>query len=777
MSEITDLYKFYIGFQEEIKSQLVADDEGNTPEQIFTDLALSLLAEGGETENYLLKFDEKLTGRGVEHKINAYALSENYETLDIFVTIYNGTDSISVVSKTDADKALDRLVKFFRNAIYKDYVKYIEESSQIFDLAHTLANSSDIKEYLTRVNVFVLTDGEIKSEISDPDKIAGYKTFKRVIDINYLYNISKKTHIPIEINFQEKGIEIPCIEVGSKNSEYQSYLAIFPGIVLASIYEDFGSRLLEQNVRSFLQFSGKINKGIRTTIMEEPHMFLAYNNGIAATAEEVILGDSNDGKGKIILSVKDLQIVNGGQTTASIYHTWKKDKADISQIAVQVKLSKVTDQSKFGVIVSRISECANTQNKVTGSDLSSNKPFHIELEKLSRSIWAPPISGSTQQTNWFYERARGQYKNAANKYGFTPAKRKSFELRNPKNQVLTKEDIAKYNNNYQEIFEKGKLVIGPHVVVRGNQKNYVEFMKYNSDFKPNNVYFEDLIATAILFKSVEKVYGVRPNAIGDMRYITVPYAIAWFGFNTDYNLDLYKIWKNQSISEELKKLFHKIMLKVEDFIKKNAPGSLYGEWAKREECWNLIKNNNLGISVLTSGSDFTNKTQQSKRKIITDSEIVDAEQLAQLERINSIPYRSWKAIENWGRESGELSAFLSDVTSTVASRLRSKHKLREGEMENAIKILDIAIDKASDIFYNVEELMIEEDLLQKKLEVDPEINLELINQMVAWDKKNKRLRDYEFKFMLDLAEGRKALTDKNIFIVRQNLKKIHKFGF
>ena len=167
--ENVEINKFYTNLQEDIKSQLVADEEGNTPEQIFTEIALDMLTEAGETENYQIKYDEKISGRGVEHKINAYALSENYETLDLFVTIYNGTSNISPVPKPDAEKAIERLLKFFRNAVYKDYVNEIEESSQIFDLAQTLANSSDVKEFLSRVNIFLLTEGEIKSDFKNND--------------------------------------------------------------------------------------------------------------------------------------------------------------------------------------------------------------------------------------------------------------------------------------------------------------------------------------------------------------------------------------------------------------------------------------------------------------------------------------------------------------------------------------------------------------------------------------------------------------------------------
>jgi hypothetical protein len=681
---------------------------------------------------------------------------------------------MSSVTKTDAEKAIDRLLKFFRNAVYKDYAKDIEESSQIFDLAHTLANAPEIKEFLSRVNIFLLTDGEIKSDFKNSEKIAGYTVYYRIIDINYLYNISEKSHIPIEIDFIGKDIEIPCIDVSTQNEEYQSYLAVIPGQVLATIYEQYGSRLLEQNVRSFLQFTGKINKGIRKTIIEEPHMFLAFNNGIAATAEEVNIIDLPKGKGKGIGSVKDLQIVNGGQTTASIFHTWKKDKIDISKIFVQIKLSRINDKSKFGEIVNRISEYANTQNKVSISDLSSNKPYHIELEKLSRNIWATPIVGSSQQTIWFYERARGQYKNAALKYGFTKSKRKAFELKNPKNQVFSKEDLAKYINSYEEVYDRNKLVIGPHIVVRGNQKNYVQFINFNFDTKPDSVFFENTIAKAILFRSSEKIYGVKPNAIGDMRYITVPYSIAWLGYKLNNKLDLYKIWKSQSLSDNLKERLYQIMVEIENFIRNNAPGSLYGEWAKKEECWVSIKENDFKIDLSSLKSDIESASQQVKRKKISDDELIQTELDTQIDRIKTVHYKTWKKIEEWGKQTSTLSQFLCDMASTVSGRIRSNHKFSEVEINNAQKILDIAIEKAPELFYNMDELIESES---KNPQNDQEITIEIIKKIVDWDKKNKALKDFEFCFMRDLAEGKKTLSDRNKFIATLNLKKVMKYGF
>jgi len=770
--ENSELSKFYTSIQQEIKSSQISDQEGGIQEEIFTQISIDLLADAGETENARVAFDAKSLGTKNQHKINAYAEPDNYETIDLFITIFKGGDDISRVSKDEIDTAAKRIANFFRKAKYKDYVNEIEESSPIFDFAHTLSSSIELKENLIRINGIILTDGIYPGEIPENLNIAGYPLNYRVIDINYLYNITEKSHIPIQINFKDEGYNLPCIISPSINDDYQSYLAIIPGEALAKIYELYGSRLLEQNVRSFLLFNGKINKGIRNTIIKEPHMFLAFNNGLAATAEEVIIENKN-GSGYFINWVKDLQIVNGGQTTASIYHTWKKDQKDISGISVQMKLSVIKNKKNFSGIVSQISRYANTQNKVSESDLSSNNPFHIELEKLSRSIWAPPQKGSSVQTKWFYERARGQYKNARIKEGFTKSRQKAFDIQNPKNQMITKEDLAKYLNSWQELWDGKKLVIGPHYVVRGNQKNYVQFVNFNSIKKPDNIYFEDLVAKSILFRKAEKIYGIKPNAIGDMRYITVPYTIALLGYKTSYKVDLYRIWKNQSISDNLSSFLFELLKKTEEFIKSNAPGSLYGEWAKKEDCWNNLKEADLEVDFSGIQQEFEDNSKPQQRKRITEDETEKLQVSEDIEKLKAIPFEIWKKIEDWGRTTELLTQQQRDTAYHIALRLKNNKTFSEYERTTGLKIIDIIIDKAPEMLFEIEE----NTTLSENPKDTIEITKEVIQKIVQWDKKNKKLRDFEFKFMLELAEGRKELTERNKLIVKLNLNKVMAHGF
>ena len=385
---MNELIKFYQSLMQEVIAMQSGDEDGDTQEQVFTRICQEMLAEAGETEDTYLAYDERDFGRKGQHKINGYAISENYENVDLFISLYSNSSEIKSIPKADIDTAAKRISNFFRKAVYDDYANEVAESSEIFEFAHTLATYQELKDNLIRVNAFILTNGEYKGDIPASQSISGYTIFYRIIDINFLYKISEQSRVPIELDFDNlngNSYDIPCLAANIDNPDYEAYIAIIPGECLYTLYHNYGARLLEQNVRSFLQFTGKINKGIRKTINEEPHMFLAFNNGIAATADYIEL----DKTGRYIKHIRNLQIVNGGQTTASIFNTAKKDKADISQIYVQVKLSVIKDSEQYADIVSRISQYANTQNKVNDADFTANNPALVEIEKFSRFVLSP----------------------------------------------------------------------------------------------------------------------------------------------------------------------------------------------------------------------------------------------------------------------------------------------------------------------------------------------------------------------------------------------------
>lgn len=775
---MNEIEKYYISFLQEIRTMQSTAEEGETQEQLFTQIAIEMLSEAGETENATPAYDEKELGTKKQHKINGYGMSDNYEEVCLFISIFQNGDTPPRIAKEEIDRAAKRVTNFFRKAFYNEYANEIDETSPIFQFAHDLAQLLELREMLVRVKAIIITNGTYNGEIPKQEKIAGQDIYFNVFDINRLYTISEKSRISIELNFEEQQIQIPCLKAPIENVDYESYIAIMPGQGLATLYKQFGARLLEQNVRSFLQFTGKINKGIRKTINEYPHMFLAYNNGISATADHIELDET----GRYVNKISNLQIVNGGQTTASIYHTWDKDKADISNIFVQMKISVIKKVDSYSEIVSDISKYANTQNKVNDADFSANNEILIALEKISRRSFSPVSARSPIPTIWFFERANGQYKNLRLKDGFTKSRQRQFDLKYPKKQMFKKTDLAKFVNSYSEVYEGKKLVISPNIVVRGNEKNYAQFINNNLPKKVTGVYFEDVIAKFILFREAEKLYGVKPNNIGEMRVAVVPYAISLFNYLTDYRLDLEKIWKNQSISEELQAALYSLMKQLNGFILKNSPSSHYIEWAKKEDCWETVKQQTWNLDFDSVKSDLATEEQLQKRKSVSDDINENAlQQEYEISLLRSIPYALWKRIEEWGKDTGFLSTNQQTFAGfDMANRIKFNRTISDSDRSKAMNIYEKVCEHNIDLLSEADDLTEqpqEETAKPETITADHGITIELVQKMVEWDKRRRILKDWQWNVMNDIVSGKKSLNSNLAWGCRKNLEILKKRGF
>ena len=576
MDENIELQQFSADLlQGVIASSDAEDDEGLFREEIFTRTFIDYLCDAGELEDGEVCHHYS---RGI--KVNGYNYEEVEGRLDLFVSIFNQKVPPVTISKNDVDTAIKRLKGFLEQSC-KGLHKSLEEASPAYDLAQWIHKN---KNQLSNFRLFVFTDGLVTTQQFKESAVVGERIFSiNVWDIRRLYRCvnSGKKREAIEIDFEAQfGKAIPCLMVPETNPDYDCCMLIIPGEILRNLYADYGSRLLERNVRSFLQARGKVNKGIRKTIIEEPERFLAYNNGISATAESVRFVDN----GHAVASIKDLQIVNGGQTTASIYQTARKDKADLSKVYVQAKLTIVkSDRIDIDEMVSLISRYANSQNKVNEADFSANEPFHIQIEEFSRTVWASATDRSQRQTHWFYERARGQYLEAKNKET-TAARKRIFEETYPKSQVFSKTDLAKFQHTFEQI---------PHFVSRGAQKNFAEFTAKWTDKKDVTIldsdYFKHLIAKAILFKATEKI--VQQQKFGGFRANIVTYTLAYLSASAPQYIDLDYVWKHQTLSITLQEVIKKVSFKVYEAITTPPDGKSKNvtEWCKQPDCWNRVK--------------------------------------------------------------------------------------------------------------------------------------------------------------------------------------------
>lgn len=678
---------------EEYREQLLEDmavaaaaNGNSTPDKEFLYYVTDVLSTGEEFDDFIECHQEGISHKRGNMEIDGYAFNDADGSCCVFLLDYHGPFEEDSINAKDIDTMFNLIRHFVEEAI--KYKMGFEESSQEYEFNMLLhENISDI----TKFRFYILTDAYNRQRVKNIKdiEIAGINVERNVWDISRIYDIISSTtqKESIDIFFEQTGVNsIPCvkaveyvnvkvdIEIPIQYDEeeieekkvpeniitYTSYLAVVPGQVLNDLYMEYGSRLLEGNVRSFLSARGKVNKSIQNTIKNYPEMFFAYNNGIAATATEIDTEMTQNGL--VIKRIKDLQIVNGGQTTASIAYTLltqrKDENIDISKLFVPMKVS-VLEHDMSEKIIPKISEYSNSQNKVDASDFFSNHPFHIRMEGYSRKTPAPAVRGNQYQQYWYYERAKGQYNQGKMKFKAKSSQMKQYETRYPASQVIKLVDLAKYMEIYNCV---------PHTVSKGKQALVKAFSdeirnRWNQNDEVFNVYyFKRVVALAIIFKSTDEIikqkvwwrekHSYKANVTAYAMSILFDYIRKNCN---EYDLDFIKIWLQQSTYHELEQQLSILCDEVYEYI--TEPSRLVEnvtEWCKRELCWEKAQKRDWTIlpefiKTLVSIDEIQElqKDAKAERKI--------ANEIDDLKFIISVGGDYWHQVYEWGKERNLLT--------------------------------------------------------------------------------------------------------------------------
>lgn len=546
-------------------------------EMVFSEVVMQHMAEAGMTFEpvEVCHFQGKI-GNAIL-RLSGYAMSEDADQLDLFVSLYAGADDLVPVPDAETRTAVEQCMRFLTLCAEGKMAPKLDPSSDVHSLA---LNINAIYKGLEQIRIYVITDRIAKAKNFKTREISGKTVKLEVMDIERLrrHTSEGKPRDELVVDFSEvSGSALPCVYVPGGEGEYDYALTAIPGEALRFMYEKYGQRLLEANVRSFLSVKGKgVNAGIQTTLKSSPELFMAYNNGLVLVADEARTAHLADGSPGI-LWLKGMQIVNGGQTTASIYFAKKRfPETDLSRVRVPAKviILKETDPAREEALISDISRYANSQNSVKQSDLSANKPFHVEIERLADGVVCPDGVG-----RWFYERATGSYNTLLARQGSTPAKLKALKEAIPPSRKLTKTDLAKY-----VIAWDGQ----PEVVSLGSQKCFDRFMSTMTPGEgelppplPDVQDFKSMVAKGILFKAVQKLARQNFQAFqANVAAYTVSMIAARFGDR----FDLGRVWERQGVSPELLTQIAVWAKEVNEALHQTTGGRMISEWAKKPEC-------------------------------------------------------------------------------------------------------------------------------------------------------------------------------------------------
>ena len=677
-------------FHQELMStvRVAADAHRDFVRSSFVAEAGSRLSEAEEISDFQICLYEGLGARKRRLQVDGYAMDEADGSMCLVVAEFSNDDAIQAFGAVEARRGFTSLKSFVDEVLEGNLTNgSIDEAQPGYGLAVELQR---LLPRIVRFRFYLVSDGRLNTRIQDwpEEELHGVPVEFHIWDVDRFHRAHESVsgRDALEVSFCEAGsLGLSCLAAGVPDGGYEAYLCMIPGALLAGIYNRHGSKLLEGNVRSFLTTKGKVNSGMQETILNRPEMFFAYNNGIAATAEAVVMDES----GERILRATNLQVVNGGQTTASLATAWRNG-VDLSRVRVQMKLS-VLAAEKAGEMIPLIAKYANSQNKVNDADFFANHPYHVRLEGISRVLETPPASGAQYGTHWFYERARGQFVNQ--QAGRTKAQKDQFLLKNPKAQLLTKTDVAKLENTWRGF---------PHKVSLGAQKNFLIFAEWvakawaEDEQQFNKEYVRHVVVLSILFRHTEALVSRQTWYQGGYRANVVTYSLAKLHYMVlkiakEAELDFHSIWDQQAVSHDLSEQIRAVATAVFGVLTRTGrPKENVTEWAKMERCWAEIQ----GLDIRLNIDLLVSRHDPQLAKAMQDREAgvqpVGSGLFAQT-AVMSVDGPVWESMRSWGTSKGYLDIRESDLL-RAASRL-PRFAPNARDCEKILKIKKILVSK------------------------------------------------------------------------------------
>jgi hypothetical protein len=558
-------------------------------------------------ESYIKSSEDDDLGGFIEDSDEDVNSSYNEKKIELGweYSLFNGFFSedsrVNKATKQEILKSVIETTRFIEKTLANNLISDFNEARSLQEelLKQWASNSLD------RINIYIVTDSLIEQDDLETN------FYIKSIDLNcriYYWDLkkwndlkrSKTKRLPINIDFKEKEYSLYNLDYIEKrvSNKLIYYLTIFPGQLISDIYDYNKTSVLENNVRVFLSARQKANAAIRKTIASDPTKFFSYNNGISATAESLLIENGQ------IVKINDFQIVNGGQTTASIHYASKQDKATLDGVFVAVKITSLRKDDDYAKTVSNISHAANTQTAVKTSDFYANDPVLVGIERLSTKI--PSIKSNGNSMYYFFERMAGQYNVAKNSRG-TLKNISIWEASHPKVLSFNKIDVARWYNMMYEL---------PYISATGAENQFEDFMENKYFMKPemNEGRYKNLVGFGLLFQRIYKLCGksngkVYPSLIIDpitgnhspVALSTAIYTMSYLHMVTVGRIDYWSIFKCEDdicdsliskdrIETKYDELLQKLIILIWHRIAKYG-GAAAQESTKKKLCWEYVKSN------------------------------------------------------------------------------------------------------------------------------------------------------------------------------------------
>lgn len=641
-----------------------AEDEGIPTPQAFTAQAVALLEEAGEL-NGPERFEAPV-GR-----IDAFDWDADTGRLTTIITDFAPTRWGEVRDR--------RELLPFVNETVAQLSRLLLPAQQRDASTRIISYLGDIRGDIRAIRLVAVSNGSFESQQGVLEDIAGVPSEFAIWDAGDLATAILHTAARTQtIDFSdEPGGGIRTLgPIGTH--ETSSYLMVVPGDLIADLYQAHGASILGRNIRAFLQVSNRVNKGIRQSLRETPESFFAFNNGLSLTAtglkRALVAGQP------VVTAITGLEIVNGGQTTASLHHAKYHDGVNLAGVWVQAKLTVLpaTDSDDTALKIARF---ANSQSPVRMGDLTSNNRFFQSIEQLSRTV---DFSTDRSGRLWFFERTRGQFATETAAARALGAEAR-FKRKHDRTRRFDKSELAKFELAWLQM---------PQVVAAGAEKSLATFMNLEhgpaSGGVPDEKYYRRLVAKAVLWAETDRVIGALD--LGGYKAVDVGYTIALISNRTAGRLDLDAVARRQDAGDAWRHAVASLAPLVHQNLIESAGARNVSSWSKTAAAWIAVQeidwSPESGLTSYSPAADETRMAVAASQAAIGLA--ADDEDIAARGRVEEYGSQAWFQLSSWAKETDNLQGWQRGIAFSVGRLLAADKTPSAKQVTQANKILDEA---------------------------------------------------------------------------------------
>ncbi len=356
--------------------------------QAFDWVALETILNLSEDE-----IEDAITDGEMDGGIDAIHIMDR----DVHIFNFKYTDNFELSKKnfpgTEVPKLLTTLDGIMNKSIDRKTVNQAvyEKAEEVWDLLSKGGGAVNLKVYFC----------SNKEKLNQADRIILEQQLNKYRFVEYFYYDQEDlVNKLLENKFQKIDGEINFIDkdyFDRSDGSLKAIVATVSATDLINLVEDkehpekINESAFDDNCRIYLKLKNPINQNIYdTALSDENYKFFYLNNGVTIVCDKC---DYTPNSRSPRASLKNLQIVNGGQTTRALFEAYQKDKEKIQDVLVLVRICETNDRK----LTEKISETTNSQTPVSNRDLRANDIIQKSLEE------------QFEQIGYFYERKKNLY--------------------------------------------------------------------------------------------------------------------------------------------------------------------------------------------------------------------------------------------------------------------------------------------------------------------------------------------------------------------------------